>query len=99
MDYILIYEGAVVVILLHNFVSLDQTLEYFVAMAHMWESGGHVTRICFSETKMVMFGHISYYNDSVSASEHVNRAHIIFIFLCFSHQTSLLIFNFFKVLL
>lgn len=98
MDYILIYEGAIVAILLHNFVSLDQTLEHFVTMAHMWESNGHVTKTCFSETKMTMFGHRFYYNDHVSASEPINPTHIIFIFLCFPNQTSLLISNYFKVL-
>ncbi len=35
MDCVFIYEGVVVAILLHEFVSSDQAVKYFVAMAHM----------------------------------------------------------------
>jgi hypothetical protein len=66
-DYVLIYEGAVVAILLHEFVPSDQVVEYFAAMAHMWEFGGRVTRTCSPETRMAMFGHRLCYNDSVHA--------------------------------
>jgi hypothetical protein len=66
-NYILIYEGAVVAILLHEFVPFDQAFEYFVAMAHMWEFSGCVTRTCSPETKMAMFGHRFCYNDCVPA--------------------------------
>jgi hypothetical protein len=66
-DCVLIYEGAVVVILLHEFVSSNQTVEYFVAMAHMWEFDGRVTKTCSLETMMAMFGHKFYYNDCVPA--------------------------------
>jgi hypothetical protein len=38
-DYILIYEGAEVVVLLHELVPSDQASEYFDAMANMWEFG------------------------------------------------------------
>ncbi len=61
----MIYEGAVVAILLHEFVSFDQVVEYLAAMAHMWEFGGRVTRTCSPETRMAMFGHRFCYNDCV----------------------------------
>jgi hypothetical protein len=57
-----------VAILLHEFVSSDQAVEYFAVTAHMWEFGGHITRTCYPETKMVMFGHRFCYNDYVPAS-------------------------------
>jgi len=66
-DCVLIYEGAVVAILLHEFVPSDQAVEYFAAMAHMWEFGGHVIKTCSLETRMAMFGHIFCYNDCVPA--------------------------------
>ncbi len=66
-DCILVYDGAVVVILLHDFVSSNQDSKYFTAMANMWEFGGRVTRTCSPETRMAMFGHMFCYNDSVLA--------------------------------
>jgi hypothetical protein len=63
----LIYEGAVVAILLHEFVLSDQAIEYYAAMAHMWEFGERVTTICSPETRMAMFGHRFGYNDCVPA--------------------------------
>jgi len=66
-DYVLIYEGAVVAILLHEFVLYDQAVEYFAAMAHMWEFGGRITGTCSPETRMAMFGHRFCYNDCVPA--------------------------------
>ncbi|CAN5960662.1 unnamed protein product [Sphagnum jensenii] len=64
-DCVLIYEGVVVTILLHEFVPSDQAVEYFAAMVHMWEFGGHITKICSPETRMAMFGHRFCYNDCV----------------------------------
>jgi hypothetical protein len=64
-DCILIYEGAMIVVLLHELVSSDQASEYFVAMANMWEFGRRVTRTCSPETKMAMFGHRFCYNNCV----------------------------------
>jgi hypothetical protein len=64
-DCVLIYEGVVVAILLHEFVPSDQAVEYFAAMVHMWEFGGHITKICSPETRMAMFGHRFCYNDCV----------------------------------
>jgi hypothetical protein len=66
-DCVLIYEGAVVAILLHEFVPSDQAVEYFAAMAHMWEFGRCITKNCSPETRMAMFGHRFYYNDCVPA--------------------------------
>jgi hypothetical protein len=66
-DYVLIYEGAVVAILLHEFVPSNQVVEYFAVMAHMWEFGRHVTRTCSPETRIAMFGHRLCYNDCVLA--------------------------------
>jgi hypothetical protein len=66
-ECVLIYEGAMVAILLHEFVPSDQAIEYFAAMAHMWEFDGCVTRTCSPETRMAMFGHKFYYNDCVLA--------------------------------
>jgi hypothetical protein len=66
-DCVLIYERAVVAILLHEFVPSDQAVEYFVAMAHMWEFGERVTRTCSPKTRMAMFGHRFCYNDCVPA--------------------------------
>jgi hypothetical protein len=66
-DYVLIYERAVVAILLHEFVPFDQAVEYFAAMAHMCEFGGRVTKTCSPETRMAMFGHRFCYNDYVLA--------------------------------
>ncbi len=65
IDRVLIYEGAVVAILLHEFVPSDQVVEYFTTMAHMSEFGGRVTRTCSPETRMAMFGHKFCYNDCV----------------------------------
>ncbi len=67
MDCVLIYERVVIAILLHEFVPSDQAVEYFVAMAHMWEFGGCVTMTCSPETKMAMFGYRFCYNDCVLA--------------------------------
>jgi hypothetical protein len=67
MDCILIYERALVAILLHKFVPSDQAFEYFIAMAHMWEFGGRITRSCSLETRMAMFGHRFCYNNCVLA--------------------------------
>ncbi len=53
-DYVLIYEGAVVAILLHEFVPSDQAVEYFAVMAHMWEFDGRITRTCSPKTRMAM---------------------------------------------
>jgi hypothetical protein len=64
-NYILVYEGAVIVIMLHDFVSSDQASEYFTVMANMWEFSGRVTKTCSLETRMAMFGQIFYYNDCV----------------------------------
>jgi hypothetical protein len=66
-DYVLIYEGVVVAILLQEFVLFDQAIEYFIAMAHMWAFGGCVTRTCSPKTRMAMFGHRFCYNDCVLA--------------------------------
>ncbi|CAM6074878.1 unnamed protein product [Sphagnum tenellum] len=66
-DCVLVYEGAVVAVLLHEFVPSYQADEYFAAMAHMWEFGGHISRTCSPETRMAMFGHRFCYNDSVPA--------------------------------
>ncbi len=66
-DCVLIYEGAMVAILLHAFVPSDQAVEYFAAMAHMWEFSGCGTRTCSPETRTAMFGHKFYYNDCVPA--------------------------------
>jgi len=66
-DCVLIYERAMVAILLHEFFSSDQAVEYLAAMAHMWEFDGRVTRTCSPETRMVMFGHKFYYNNCVLA--------------------------------
>ncbi len=65
IDRVLIYEGAVVAILLHEFVPSDQAVEYFATMAHMSEFSGRVTRTCSPETRMAMFGHKFCYNDCV----------------------------------
>jgi hypothetical protein len=62
---VLIYERAVVDILLHEFVPSDQAVEYFAVMAHMWEFGGCVIETCSPETRMTMFGHRFCYNDCV----------------------------------
>jgi len=67
MDCVLIYEGAMVAILLHEFVPFDQAVDYFAAMAHMWEFGRRVTKTCSPETRMAMFGHKFCYNDCVPA--------------------------------
>jgi hypothetical protein len=56
-----------VAILLHEFVPSNQANEYFAMMAHMWEFGGHITRICSPKTRMAMFGHKFCYNDCVPA--------------------------------
>ncbi len=64
-DCILIYKGAVVAVLLHELVPLDQDSEYFAAMADMWEFGRRVTKTCSPETRMAMFGHKFCYNDCV----------------------------------
>jgi hypothetical protein len=64
-DCVLIYERAMVAILLQESVSSDQAIKYFVAMAHMWEFGGRDTRTCSFETRMAMFGHRFCYNDCV----------------------------------
>jgi len=66
-DCILIYEGAVVAILLHELVPSDQASEYFDTMANMWGFGGRVTRTCSPKTRMAMFGHRFCYNDCVPA--------------------------------
>ncbi len=66
-DCILIYEGAVVAILLHEIVPSDQTSKYFNTMANMWEFGRRVTRTCSPKTRMAMFGHRFCYNDCVPA--------------------------------
>jgi hypothetical protein len=65
MDYILIFEGAIVIILSHNFVFSNQASKSFTMMAHMWEFDECVKRTCFLKTKMVMFGHIFYNKDSI----------------------------------
>jgi len=64
-DCVLIYEGAVVAILLHEFVPSNQAVEYFAMMAYMWQFDRHVTRTCSPETKMAMFGHKFCYKDCV----------------------------------
>ncbi len=72
-DYILIYEGAMVVVLLHELVLSDQASKYFTVMANMWEFDGRVTWTCSPETKMAMCGHKFCYNYCVparSASQH-----------------------------
>jgi hypothetical protein len=66
-DCVLIYEGAVVAILLHEFVPSNQAVKYFAAMAHMWEFGRYITRTCSPETRMAMFGHRFCYNNCVLA--------------------------------
>jgi hypothetical protein len=53
--------------LVAKFVPSDQAVEYFAAMAHMWEFGVHVIKTCSPETRMAMFGHRFYYNDCVPA--------------------------------
>ncbi len=53
-DCVLIYEGAMVTLLLHEFVPFDQAIKYFVTMAHMWEFGGRVTKTYSPETKMAI---------------------------------------------
>jgi hypothetical protein len=62
---ILIYEGAVVVVLLHELVLSDQASEYFATMANIWEFNERVTKTFSPETGMAMFGHRFYYNDCV----------------------------------
>ncbi len=64
-DRILIYEGAVVIVLLHELVLSDQASKYFTTMANMWEFGGRVTRTCSPKTRMAMFGHKFCYNNCV----------------------------------
>jgi hypothetical protein len=49
MDYILIYERAIVAIMLHNFVLSNQASEYFAVMAHMWEFGGRDKDLFFRD--------------------------------------------------
>jgi hypothetical protein len=66
-DCILIHEGAMVIVMLHELVSSNQASEYFSAMANMWEFGRRVTRTCSPETRMAMFGHRFCYNDCVLA--------------------------------
>jgi hypothetical protein len=57
MNYLLIHECAIVVLLLHQFVFLEQPLDHTLAMGHMW---------FILKKKMDLFNHIYYFNNSTT---------------------------------
>jgi hypothetical protein len=96
-DCVLIYEWAVVAILLHEFVLSDQAVEYFAMMAHMWEStdvspgfvppkpGWPCLDTDFATTIMSL------------PRELLNLGHIVLIFLAFSLERTFRFSIFFQV--
>ncbi len=53
--FILVYDGVVVGFLLHNFVPLNEVIEYAITMVHLFEQDGHMKKACSLEMAMAMF--------------------------------------------
>ncbi len=54
---ILVYDGVVVGFLLHNFVPLNEAIEYAITMVHLFEHGGHMKKACYLKMVMAIFSH------------------------------------------
>ncbi len=57
MDCILVYDGVIVIFLLHNFVPTHEVAKYVDTMAHLFEHDGHTKRAYSLKIGMAMFGH------------------------------------------
>jgi hypothetical protein len=57
MNSLLIHECAIVVLLLHQFVFLEQPLDHTLTMGHMW---------FVLKKKMDLFNHEYYFNNSTT---------------------------------
>jgi hypothetical protein len=56
-DCMLIHHGEMVAILLHGFVPSTKALEHLQTLGYLFRYGSTISRSCFRESRMALFGH------------------------------------------
>ncbi|CAK9195908.1 unnamed protein product [Sphagnum troendelagicum] len=77
-DSMLIHQGEMMAIILHQFVPSTETSEHVQTLGNFFRYGDTILRSCSRESRMALFGHKFCRGDLTVASEHVQTLRDLF---------------------